>query len=238
MQFQTHSRIRLGLGLATNAQLPPCTCHIGEATAVDHSLVCNFTKGEAKTRHNLVTMPLRDGFRKSGAPSSCEPPYASLALSAAAAANAAGARADVIAVFKGRIVMTDTKIIHPAAASYRRAAARKSGAAAELAEKAKWRTFRENGGGDNGADFVPCVVESVGWVGKELKRLVASMGSCVAENGGCKRTFVRHMYEAMSCALARGNTRMFVHGLGARLRKAGGAFQAPYDVCISGHCVE
>ena len=238
MQFQTQGRFRLNLGLSTNAQLPPCTCRIGDATLADHSLVCNFTKGDAKLRHNLVTNPVRDGLRKAGAAVTVEPPYANLARTAAAAADAAGTKADLMAVFKGQILMTDTKVMHAAAQTYRRAAARKTGATAETGEKSKWRTFRENGGGDSGALFVPCVVEAQGWVGKELRRLVNQMGNEVAEKGGCKRTFVRHVYEGISCGLARGNTAMFVKGLCARLRKAGGAFQPAYEVCISDHCDE
>ena len=55
--FRTHARLRLGLGMATNAQLPACSCHIGDTSEVEHPLVCNHTKGDAKMRHDLVTRP-------------------------------------------------------------------------------------------------------------------------------------------------------------------------------------
>ena len=165
-----------------------------------------------------------------------EPPYANIARSISAAANAAGTKADALAIIGGRAVMTDTKVIHPAAATYRRVAARKNGAAAERAERAKWLTFRANGGADSGSDFVPCVVESVGRVGPEFRKFINKMGSAVAQGGGCKAAFVRQTYAEISCAMARGNARMFVAGLCARLRKAGAAFQPAFDTCISGPC--
>ena len=62
------------------------------------------------------------------------------------------------------------------------------------------------------------------------------LGTAVAQSGGCKATFVRQTYAEISCAVARGNTRMFVAGLSARWRKAGAAFQPAYDTCISGPC--
>ena len=64
-------------------------------------------------------------------------------------------------------------------------------------------------GDDSGAVFVPCVVESVGRLGIELHRFIDKLGIHVGEGGGCKRTFVRHILESVSCALARGNTRMY-----------------------------
>ena len=236
--FQTHGRVRLALGVATTAQLPPCPCPIGDPGAFDHALVCNYTKGEAKMRHNLVTEPVCLGIRQSGGSCVHEPLYSTLARTAAAAAGAAGTKADLMGILKGGVILTDTKVIHAAAASYRRAAARTTGAAARTAEKAKWRTFRQNGGGDSGAHFVPCVVEATGYVGEEFRRLINDMGGEVQKKGGCKRTFVRRMYESVSCALARGNARMYNQGLCARLRKAGSSFQPAFDVVVSELCDE
>ena len=234
--FETHGRIRLALGQATNARLPPCRCTIGDPTSADHPMVCNQTKGEAKMRHDLVTDPVCQGLRKSGAACVKEPRYGDLSRTALQAANAAGTRGDIMAVLKGQVIMTDTKIIHPAAASYRHAAARRTGAAAKKAEQDKWRTFRANGGGDSGAVFVPTVVESVGRLGQELQRFINKLGNNVGESGGCKRTFVRHMLESISCALARGNTRMYNVCLFQRLRGAGSGFELPYEAVVSGHC--
>ena len=84
--------------------------------------------------------------------------------------------------------------------------------------------------------FVPCVVESVGRLGIELQRFINKLGTQVGEGGGCKRTFVRHMQESISCALARGNTRMYNSCLFQRLRGAGSGFEMPYDAVVSGHC--
>ena len=100
------------------------------------------------------------------------------------------------------------------------------------------RTFRSSAGGNSGMSFVPCVVEVPGRLGDELRRFINMLGTFVAENGGCKRTFVRYQYEAISCAVARGNTRMYSMGLHARLRGTGSDFRPAYNACISGHCDE
>ena len=136
-----------------------------------------------------------------------------------------------------RLVIGDVVVTHPAAASYERAAAKTDGHAAKLAEDRKWRDFNAHGDGA-GFVFVPLAIESFGRHGKQAMRFLSELGDMVAQGGGSKRAFVRQFRTELSCALVRGNARMYAHALTNVVRASGGAFQAGYDVPVSGPCCE
>ena len=81
-------------------------------------------------------------------------------------------------------------------------------------------------GHDVGYDFIPLAGESFGWWGLEASRFLSDLGDVAAAGGtASKATFVRSARQELSCALCRGNGRMYTCFATRRLR-AGSFCQA------------
>ena len=211
-EFRAAGRHLLGLGVASPVDLPPCPCTAGDSTTPDHALSCNHNAGEAIVRHDLWASAWRHVIRRAGCATSAEPPYNSLA--APGAQGAAGLhRGDILVVWPdGRVRILDCVVTHPAAASFVRDAAEAAGSAAAKAETRKRRAFGEFGEG-SAFEFVPLAVESYGRLGSAASRFLSELGDLVAEGGRSKAAFVRGVRRELSCALCKGNARMYCKSL-------------------------
>ena len=188
-------------------------------------------------RHDILTSVWRCLLRKAGLPSSMEPRLARIADAAQDIQRAGARRADISTVIGTAMTLTDTVIIHPAAASYRARAASTSGAAAKTAENDKLREFR-NHGDNGGAVLVPLATETYGRHGSQAMRFLSRLGDIVASKGGSKREFVRCARTELSVALARGNARMYNRTLFNVVRASGDAFLHGYECVVSGHACD
>lgn len=208
--FVSAGRHLLGLGVPVRVSAPPCLCGAGDAGRPDHAMVCKQTAGMATLRHDIWASAWRRAIRRAGCATSAEPAYSSLIARGQAGGAAGLRRGDILAVMpEGRVVVLDCVVTHPAAASYVRAASRTAGATVLRAEQMKRRSFDSLGQGV-GYDFVPLAVESFGRLGLEASRFLSDLGDVAAAGGtASKAAFVRSVRQELSCALCRGNGRMY-----------------------------
>jgi hypothetical protein len=194
-------------------------------------MVCTQTNGMATLRHDIWASAWRRAIRRAGCATSAEPAYSSLIARGQAGGAAGLRRGDILAVMpEGRVVVLDCVVTHPAAASYVRAASRMAGAAVLRAEQAKRRDFDSLGQG-GGYDFIPLAVESFGRLGLEASRFLSDLGDVAAAGGtASKAAFVRSVRQELSCALCRGNGRMYSRHMFCIARTAGRQFMPGCDL--------
>ena len=131
---------------------------------------------------------------------------------------------------EGRVVVLDCVVTHPASASYVRNASHTPGAAALRAEQMKRRNFGALGAGD-GFDFIPLAVESFGRLGLEASRFLSDLGDIASASGAAsKAVFVRSVRQELSCALCRGNGRMYNRFMFCYAQTAGRQFMPGCDI--------
>jgi hypothetical protein len=132
----------------------------------------------------------------------------------------------------GRVAVLDCVVTHPAAASYVEDAAVTTGSAAAKAEARKRRDFRVLAAG-SAYDFVPLSVESYGHLGVAASRFLSEVGELVAEGNRVSKTaFVRGVLRELSCALCRGNARMYLKSFSYVAQNVGTGFQPGVDVPV------
>ena len=224
-------RHRLGVGVPSRVPVPPCFCDAESAGEADHAMVCKKTAGWRTRRHDIMIPVICRAIHCTGNSTSLEPLYAGVLASQDARGAAAGQRrGDVLTTMPdGRIAAIDCVITHPAAATYVRQAALKTGYAAEQAEQRKRTQFREI---DSAAfEFKPFAIESYGRLGKEASRLISELGDAVEASGrGSKAMFVRNVRQQLSCALCRGTARMYHHTLGLVTQRVGRGYRPGCEV--------
>ena len=234
--FRQRGRHQLGEGLATADLQPPCTCGEGTASAPDHAMVCNHTKGDANLRHDHVVDVWCSHVRKAMFAVARETRYRDLARTVPAIANARLRRGDFHGLYKGQVFVGDVVVTHPGGCNSH-AAARTTGAATRKAEMRKHREFREMGEPE-GKRFVALAMDTLGHSGDEAVRFANELGEAVAQGGGCKKTYMRAFWTELSCALCRGLGRQYNKTEVNVLRASGDHFQMGHEVVISGHCDE
>ena len=212
-EFLMAGRHLLGLGVPSSVDVPPCNCTAGDSTTLDHALSCNHNSGEAIVRHNDLVSTWRLALCRAGLSSSREPLYNGLAAPVAQGA-AGGRRGDILVPWPdGRIRILDCVVTHPVASSYVRDAAQAAGSAAAKAETRKRRALDEIGEG-SAFEFIPLAVESYGRMGSAASRLLSELGDLAAQGSRVsKAAFVRGVRRELSCALCRGNARMYYKSL-------------------------
>jgi hypothetical protein len=212
-EFVMAGRHLLGLGVPSPVDVPPCNCTAGDATTQDHALSCKHNAGQATVRHDIWASAWRHAIRRAGCATSAEPLYSSLAAPGAQGA-ASQRRGDVLVVWPdGGIRILDCVVTHPAAASYVRDAAESGGSAAAKAEARKRADFRDIGEG-SAYGFVPLAVESYGRMGAAASRFLSELGDLAAAGSRVsKAAFVRGVRRELSCALCKGNARMYYKSL-------------------------
>ena len=129
----------------------------------------------------------------------------------------------------GGVRILDCVVTHPAAASYMRDAAEVGGSAAAKAEARKRADFEAVGEG-SAFGFVPLAVESYGRMGVAASRFLSELGDLVAAAGRVsKAAFVRTVRRELSCALCKGNARMYYNSLSRIAVRVGHNFQPGCD---------
>ncbi len=225
--FVAAGRHLLGLGVPTAVAMPPCSCGGGQPASPDHAMVCRQLAGVSTLRHDQWASAWRRVIRRAGCATSAEPAYSGLQRQHGRGGAAGLRRGDILAVMPGgRIAVLDCVVTHPAAASYVREAARTTGSAAAKAEHDKRREFRAHGE-NAGYDFVPLAVESFGRLGRAASRFLSELGDVASAgaNGLVSRAaFVRGARQELSCALCRGNARLYHESMFAIARAVGRSF--------------
>lgn len=168
-----------------------------------------------------------------------EPRYVRLAHGAHDIAAAGSRRGDILTLMPdGRTVVLDTVVTHPSASTYVRRAAAETGFAAERAALEKHRNFKEIAGDGAGYQFVPLAMESYGRLGREAARFLGELGHVAAENGHItKAAFVRASHRRISCAIVRGNARVYNQAAQQIVRQGGRAYLPGGDVPVA-ECVD
>lgn len=195
-------------------------------------MTCKKTAGQATLRHNDMISIWCRALRSAGCSTSLEPLYIGLMAADDVRGAAAGQRrGDILTTMPdGRVLVLDCVITHPAAASYVREASRTTGWAAEMAEQRKWRQFQEFGR-NSPVEFKPLAGESYGRIGKEAARFIKELGDIVEASGrGSRAVYVRNVRAELSCALCRGNARMYYSSLGLVAQRVGRGYRPGCEV--------
>ena len=184
-------------------------------------------------RHDFLASAVRRIVSRASCPSSMEPSYRHLRPARSSGVSEGLRRGDVLAVLPdGRIVIIDVVVRHSAAPSYAREASRYDGAAARHAERLKRREFAHFADGAQ-YDFVPFAVESYGRLGPAAMGFLSALGDVAASGGHIsKSAFVAGALKELSCALQRGNGRMYGHSLFRIARASGRQFRPGCEVPV------
>ena len=85
---------------------------------------------------------------------------------------------------------------------------------------------------------MPLAMESYGQLGSEAARFLDELGHVAAESGHvCKVAFVRATHRRVSCAIVRGNARVYHKAAEQIVRQSGRAFTSGGDVPVA-ECVD
>ena len=79
--FVVCGRHRMGLGVPTSVDAPPCLCGAGCASTPDHAMLCKNVAKQTQLRHDIVASAVRRVVCRASCPSSLEPSYRHLAPS-------------------------------------------------------------------------------------------------------------------------------------------------------------
>jgi len=79
--FVVCGRHRMGLGVPTSVDPPPCLCGAGCASTPDHAMVCKNVNKMSQMRHDIVVSAVRRVIARASCPSSLEPAYCPLQAS-------------------------------------------------------------------------------------------------------------------------------------------------------------
>lgn len=77
--FVVCARHRMGLGVPTTVEAPPCLCGAGCASTPDHAMLCKSVSGMRQMRHDIVVSAVRRVICRASCASSLEPQYRRLA---------------------------------------------------------------------------------------------------------------------------------------------------------------
>ena len=143
-------------------------------------------------------------------------------VQASAVANSPESRGDILMVLPDGLTVTDVSVIHPAAASYVRAARVEGGAAAS---RDQVKRAQYSSADPNGYAFVPLSVETFGRLGKPAMELLNQLATTAASGGTARKDcFVIGALKELSVALCRGNGFVLRRSLGVLARVAGSSF--------------
>lgn len=142
-----------------------------------------------------------------------------------AAALADQSRGDILLALRNALTVADVSVIHPAADTYVRAAARTEGSAAAARDQAKRRSYEMND--PNGYAFTPLSTETFGRLGKPAMQLLNTLADEAEAGGGVyKDGFVTNALREMSICLCKGNAVLYKRSLMSLARASGSAFMA------------
>jgi hypothetical protein len=225
-EFRSALRHRLGLS-SMPANAPGVQCFCGrrlDAHTTDHAMVCKSLSGAMTLRHDILKKIWCRIARRAGIATSEEPVLRPMqGATAALLTNRDGARGDILLALPSALTVADVSVIHPAAQTYRRAAAREAGSAAAERDRAK-RSLYETAD-PHGYAFCPISIETFGRLGKPAMELLNTLAETAADGGVLKETFVTTALRELSVGLCRGNAVLYKRGLKTMARVSGTAFQ-------------
>ena len=226
--FRTAMRLRRGLAQAPS-NAPGVRCFCGtflQPDDLDHAMTCLSIRKTVTLRHNMLTATWRRIASRSGVTSTAEPLIRQLpGAQGAAAAARPDSRGDLLLILPSGLTVVDISVIHPAAASYVRAAARSAGSAAATRDARKRALYRT--ADPNGYAFTPLSVETYGRLGEPAMELLNALAGVAAAGGTVfKAGFVTNALRELSITLCRGNGALYRAGLGVFARVTGHAFHA------------
>ena len=250
VEFVSGAHHRLGLGPRLDVELPPCSCNgaapadernapdaadAADPAAPDHCMSCKNAARDRLLRHNFATSAWRQSISASGCSTSMEPSYRRLAATAAAAAAAGARRGDIFAILPdGSVTVLDAVVTHPCGRSCVALASQRDGHAAAKAAKRKEDSFQSAMGDGAGYTFVPLAMESFGRLGTAAMRFLGRLGDIAAEEGRVsKAAFVRAAHRRISCAIVRGNARVYGNVAARLVRASGHAFLRGSEVVVA-----
>ncbi len=232
--FACGLRHRLGLShMPCNAPGVQCFCgHSMQAGSTDHAMTCSTLSGAKTLRHDIIKDIWRRIAHRAGVTTSVEPVLRPLrGAQAAALTNRQEARGDILLVLNP-LTVADVSVIHPAAATYARDAARTQGAAA--ANRDVHKRARYELSNPDGYAFRPLSIESYGHLGKPAMELLNTLASTAAEGGTVRKDhFVSNALRELSVGLCRGNAEVYRRSMTALARASGNAFRAGMTVATA-----
>ena len=102
----------------------------------------------------------------------------------------------------------------------------------------KHRDFKNIAGEGAGYQFVPLSMELYGRLGSEAAQFLDELGHVAAESVNVsKAAFVRATHRRVSCAIVRGNARVYNKAAELIVRQSGRAFTSGGDVPVA-ECVD
>ena len=250
VEFVSGGHHRLGLGPRSDVQLPACPCNgvaptdernappaadAADPTAPDHCMSCKTAAGERTLRHTFTASAWRQSISAAGLSTSMEPSYRRLAQNAAAAAAAGSRRGDIFTILPdGSITVLDAVVTHPCGRSCVGPASKHDGHAAAKAAKQKEDSFASAMGDGAGYTFVPLAMESFGRLGTAATQFLNRLGGIAAQEGRVtKAAFVRAAHRRISCAIVRGNARVYSSVAVRLVRASGHGFLRGSDVMVA-----
>jgi hypothetical protein len=126
-------------------------------------------------------------------------------------------RGDILAVLPSGLMVADVSVVHPAAISYSRAAARTAGAAAASRDALKRRQYHA-GGLPAALSFFPLSVESYGCLGSGAMQFLnalaeVALASSAAGTDVTKAAFISGALRELGLSLCVGNELVYREGL-------------------------
>jgi hypothetical protein len=177
--------------------------------------MCCSARAKAITlRHDMLLQAWRRIAHRAGVSTAGEP--AMDRLRTAAPTNRED-RGDILAVLPSGLVVADVSVVHPAATSYSRAAARTAGAAAASRDALKRRQYHA-GGLPAALSFFPLSVESYGRLGSGAMQFLnalaeAALASSAAGTDVTKAAFISGALRELGVSLCIGNELVYREGL-------------------------
>jgi len=234
--FVCAMRHRLGISqMPANAPAVQCFCkEYVQPGNVDHALTCNSLSGAITLRHDILTGIWRRIAGRAGVATSSEPELRPLRGRLDRSRNA-GDRGDILLALQRALTVGDVSVIHPAAQTYARAAARTAGSAAAVRDRQKRARYDQAVNGSYA--FVPLSVESYGRLGEPAMRLLNTLADSAAAGGVVvKGDFVRNALRELCFGLCRGNGIVYRAGFKMLARASGRAFLSGADVPFADVC--
>ena len=206
--FALRTRLSLPACRSTD-RLPSCTCDNTVTDAATHALGCGSRGNMRGARHTLLLHAWQRIASKAGCDTVTEPPLAPLIQAEPGQPQVKpSSRADLLLCLKQginrRMVLCDVTVVHPLGAGYLACAARNSGYAARVAQKAKYNKHPALKNCTQ-ALFMPLAMETYGRAAPKCNVLLHMLAVNSSEKRPERATFLRQAYQELAVALVKGN---------------------------------
>ena len=226
--FALRTRLSLPACRSTD-RLPSCTCDNTVTDAATHALGCGSRGNMRGARHTLLLHAWQRIASKAGCDTVTEPPLAPLIQAEPGQPQVKpSSRADLLLCLKQginrRMVLCDVTVVHPLGAGYLAYAARSSGYAARVAQKAKYNKYPALKNCTQ-ALFMPLAMETYGRAAPKCNVLLHMLAVNSSEKRPERATFLRQAYQELAVALVKGNAMCGWRGMHLVMGGASGRAQ-------------